>query len=143
MVCSGAPLRRAIRPGVLDRAEFNDGRNRHVDFRACLFFFTSNLGSRESLHGHDRYGFAPSVLGEQARARHYEGAALRALKRHFPPEFLRRIEETVVFHPLRPADLEQILDLELSKMARAFRDHATQSVELNFCSSAKSLLLQH
>jgi len=127
--------------GVLDRAELNDGRNRHVDFRACLFFFTSNVGSRETLCTRDTSGFVAPLDREEAKARHFQNASLRALKRHFPPEFLRRIGETVVFRPLRPVDLQKILELELAKLSKTFRNHPTQFFELDLAPAAKSLLL--
>jgi ATP-dependent Clp protease ATP-binding subunit ClpA len=129
--------------GVLDRAELNDGRNRHVDFSACLFFFTSNIGSKESLHATTPSGFIPQSDEEKAKARHFQSVSMRALKRHFPPEFLRRIEETIVYHPLRSADLKKILDLELDKASRVFRHHPTTPFQVEFTSGAKSLLLHH
>lgn len=129
--------------GVLDRAELNDGRNRHVDFSACLFFFTSNIGSRESLRATTPSGFIPQLDEEDAKARHFESVSMRALKRHFPPEFLRRIEETIVYHPLRPADLKEILNLELEKASRVFHNHPTTPFQVEFTAGAKSLLLHH
>lgn len=129
--------------GVLDRAELNDGRNRHVDFSACLFFFTSNIGSKESLRATAPSGFIPQLAEEDTKARHFQNVSLRALKRHFPPEFLRRVEETIVFHPLRPADLKKILDLELAEVSRIFHQHATTPFQIEFTASAKSLLLSH
>jgi len=129
--------------GVLDRAELNDGRNRHVDFSSCLFFFTSNIGSKESLRATAPSGFIPQLKEEDAKARHFRSVSLRALKRHFPPEFLRRIEETIVYQPLRPADLKRILDLELAKASRVFLQHPTTPFQVEFTSGAKSLLLPH
>ncbi len=129
--------------GVLDRAELNDGRNRHVDFSSCLFFFTSNIGSKESLRATAPSGFIPPLAEEEAKARHFRSVSLRALKRHFPPEFLRRIEETIVYHPLRPADLKRILELELAKASQGFLQHPTTPFRVEFTSGAKSLLLQH
>jgi len=129
--------------GVLDRAELNDGRNRHVDFSSCLFFFTSNIGSKESLRATTPSGFIPQTVEEESKARHYESVSMRALKRHFPPEFLRRIEETIVYHPLRPADLKKILELELDKAAQVFHHHPTLPFRVEFTSGAKSLLLHH
>jgi len=129
--------------GVLDRAEMNDGRNRHVDFSSCLFFFTSNIGSKESLAATAASGFIAPIAEEEARARHFRAVSLRALKRHFPPEFLRRIEETIVYQPLRPSDLKKILDLELAKASRVFRQHPTTPFEVEFTSGAKSLVLHH
>jgi ATP-dependent Clp protease ATP-binding subunit ClpA len=129
--------------GVLDRAELNDGRNRHVDFSSCLFFFTSNIGSKESLRAITPSGFIPSLAEEDAKARHFHSVSMRALKRHFPPEFLRRIEETIVYQPLRTADLRRILDLELAKVSRVFLQHPTTPFVVDFTSGAKSLLLHH
>ncbi len=129
--------------GVLDRAELYDGRNRRVDFQACLFFFTSNIGSRESLTATTSSGFIPSLGDDQTKARHFQSISVRALKRHFPPEFLRRIEETVVYQPLRQSDLKRILDLELNRVLRTFRQHPTTPFEVEFSPGAKSLLLSH
>jgi ATP-dependent Clp protease ATP-binding subunit ClpA len=129
--------------GVLDRAELNDGRNRHVDFSSCLFFFTSNIGSKESLRATAPSGFIPQLEEEEAKARHFRNVSMRALKHHFPPEFLRRIEETIVFQPLRPNDLKNILDLELTKASRIFLQHPTTPFRVEFTTAAKSLLLQH
>ena len=116
--------------GVLDRAEMNDGRNRHVDFSSCLFFFTSNIGSKESLRATTPSGFIPQLAEEEAKARHFRTVSLRALKRHFPPEFLRRIEETIVYQPLRPADLKKILDLELDKACQVFLQHPDHTLSV-------------
>lgn len=127
--------------GILDRAEMNDGRNRRVDFSSCLFFFTSNIGSRESLKATTPSGFIPQLDEEEAKAQHFRSVSMRALKRHFPPEFLRRIEETIVYRPLRPSDLKKILDLELTKAARIFRHHPTIPFQVEFTPGAKSLLL--
>jgi ATP-dependent Clp protease ATP-binding subunit ClpA len=129
--------------GVLDRAELNDGRNRHVDFSSCLFFFTSNIGSKESLRATESSGFVQQLAEEDSKARHFRNVSLRALKRHFPPEFLRRIEETIVFQPLRPSGLKKILDLELAKVSRGFEQHPTNPFQVEFTSGAKSLLLTH
>jgi ATP-dependent Clp protease ATP-binding subunit ClpA len=129
--------------GILDRAEMNDGRNRHVDFSSCLFFFTSNIGSKESLRATAPSGFIPSMAEEESKARHFRSVSLRSVKTHFPPEFLRRIEETIVYHPLRPGDLKKILDLEIAKACQVFHQHPTTPFEVKFTSGAKSLLLQH
>ncbi len=129
--------------GVLDRADMSDGRNRHVDFSSCLFFFTSNIGSKESLRATAASGFIPQLAEEEAKAQHFRSVSLRALKHHFPPEFLRRIEETVVYQPLRPADLRKILDLEIAAASRAFLQHPTTPFQVEFTAGAKSLLLNH
>ena len=129
--------------GVLDRAELNDGRNRHVDFSACLFFFTSNIGSKESLRATTPSGFIPQYEQDDAKAHHFRSVSMRALKRHFPPEFLRRIEDTIVYQPLRSGDLRKILELEIEKASRVFHQHPTTPFHVEFTGAAKSLLLSH
>lgn len=128
--------------GVLDRAELNDGRNRSVDFSSCLFFFTSNIGSRESLRATTSSGFIPQIEREETKAQHIRSVSLRALKRHFPPEFLRRIDDVIVYQPLRPTDLKKILDLELKKAAQVFLQHPTTPFQVELSPGAKSLLLR-
>jgi ATP-dependent Clp protease ATP-binding subunit ClpA len=129
--------------GVLDRAEMNDGRNRQVDFSSCLFFFTSNIGSKESLRATCSSGFIPQMADAESKSNHFRSVSVRALKRHFPPEFLRRIGEIIVYQPLRPADLKKILDLELAKAARVFLEHPTTPFQIEFTSGAKTLVLNH
>jgi ATP-dependent Clp protease ATP-binding subunit ClpA len=129
--------------GVLDRAELNDGRNRRVDFSSCLFFFTSNIGSKDALRAVGSSGFVPQLEGEESKARHFRAASLRALKRHFPPEFLRRIEDTIVYQSLRPSHLRSFLELELAKIGRLFLRHPATPFHVELSSGAKSLLLQH
>jgi ATP-dependent Clp protease ATP-binding subunit ClpA len=128
--------------GVLDRAEMNDGRNRHVDFSSCLFFFTSNIGSKESLSAAIASGFVPQREEEEIKSKHFQNISMRALKRHFPPEFLRRIGETIVYNPLRASDLKKILDLELARTCQAFRLHPTTPFKVGFSPGAKSMLLR-
>jgi ATP-dependent Clp protease ATP-binding subunit ClpA len=128
--------------GVLDRAEMNDGRNRHVDFSFCLFFFTSNIGSKEILSAGSASGFIPQMEEDDAKSKHFHNVSMRALKRHFPPEFLRRIGEIIVYNQLRASDLRKILDLELERASRMFEAHATTPFTLEFSAGAKSLLLK-
>lgn len=127
--------------GILDRAEMNDGRNRYVDFSSCLFFFTSNIGSKESLAATNASGFIPASAEEESRSRHFRNVSMRALKRHFPPEFLRRIEETLVYQPLAASHLKRILNLELDKAGQVFLRHPITPFHVEVTSGAKSLLL--
>ena len=130
--------------GVLDRAEMNDGRNRHVDFSSCLFFFTSNIGSKESLRATTASGFIPQIGGGGC-----QGAALpqRVLARAQTPLSPRSScaasRKPLSTIPLRPSDLKKILDLELAKASRVFLQHPTTPFQVEFSSGAKSLLLNH
>ncbi|HXN26716.1 MAG TPA: AAA family ATPase, partial [Candidatus Acidoferrales bacterium] len=103
--------------GILDKATLTLGDNRRVDLSQTMIFMTSNLGGveiTELMTG--GLGFAPlqrpeSKLGLDEKV---EKTASEAAKRKFAPEFMNRIDKTVVFRPLRSAQLEQILDIELA-----------------------------
>jgi ATP-dependent Clp protease ATP-binding subunit ClpB len=84
---------------LLDDGRLTDGQGRTVDFRNTLVIMTSNLGSQWILD-----------LGEEDRPE-MERRVQEALRQHFRPEFLNRVDEIVVFHALTRADLRRIVDL--------------------------------
>ena len=87
---------------VLDDGRLTDGHGRTVDFRQTVIIMTSNLGTSSVLNG--GLGFSRDAEEQTTRAE-------RALKEFFRPEFLNRVDETVVFNPLREPELLQIVDL--------------------------------
>lgn len=103
--------------GILDKATLTLGDNRRVDLSRCLIVMTSNLGAGEMndlLNG--GLGFAKSQKPEQIDTRLDEKitrTAQEAARRKFSPEFMNRIDKTVVFKTLKPGHLEQILEIEL------------------------------
>ena len=109
--------------GILDKATLTLGDNRRVDFSRALIFMTSNLGAAEmNSILRPNLGF---TAGESER-KHAAGivdaslsskvaqAGLEAARRKFSPEFMNRIDKTVVFHPLCAEDLRKILTIELN-----------------------------
>jgi ATP-dependent Clp protease ATP-binding subunit ClpA len=108
--------------GILDKATLTLGDNRRVDFSQSLIFMTSNLGAAEmSTIMRPLLGFAAGEI-ERLNARglvddqlndKVSRAGLEAARRKFTPEFMNRIDKTVVFRPLGVAELRQILNLEL------------------------------
>jgi ATP-dependent Clp protease ATP-binding subunit ClpB len=92
---------------VLDDGRLTDGHGRTVDFRNTLIVMTSNLGS-EALQ-EQREGEDSTLVREQV---------MEAVRRHFRPEFLNRLDEIILFHPLSPEQLRQILGLMLKKEAQ-------------------------
>ena len=105
--------------GILDKATLTLGDNRRVDLSQTMIFMTSNLGGgeiTELMTG--GMGFAPAVPAD-AKPRlveKVERTASEAAKRKFAPEFMNRIDKVVVFHPLQREQLEQILEIELSRL---------------------------
>ena len=96
---------------VLDDGRLTDGQGRTVDFRNTVIIMTSNLGSH--------------AIAEMA-ATHDEAEIRKAvhevLKREFLPEFLNRIDETIVFHPLGMQQLTKIVDIQLRHLGGLMTD---------------------
>ena len=92
---------------VLDDGRLTDGQGRTVDFRNTVIIMTSNLGS--------------SLIQEKAGEGNYaemKAAVLEIVQGHFRPEFLNRIDEVVVFHPLDRRQIRAIVDIQLSTLRR-------------------------
>ena len=107
--------------GILDKATLTLGDNRRVDLSRTMIFMTSNLGGgeiTELMTG--GMGFAPTVPDDSAPRvdEKVERTATEAAKRKFAPEFMNRIDKMIAFHPLRAAQLERILEIELEMVQR-------------------------
>ena len=87
---------------VLDDGRLTDGHGRTVDFRNCVIVMTSNLGSQriQELAGEDKY--------EEMKA-----SVMEVVSQHFRPEFVNRIDDLVVFHPLGREHIRKIVDIQL------------------------------
>jgi ATP-dependent Clp protease ATP-binding subunit ClpA len=109
--------------GILDKATLTLGDNRKVDFSRALIFMTSNLGASEmSALSSPKLGFNrahstdnPPEANEEM-ARKISKTGVEAARRKFTPEFINRIDKTVVFKPLGESELRRILDLELGQV---------------------------
>ena len=91
---------------LLDDGRLTDGQGRTVDFRNTVVIMTSNLGN-------ELWMARDGVMHENVT----RDAVTRILQAHFRPEFLNRIDEVVVFQPLTRADLSQIVDIQLRRVA--------------------------
>ncbi len=94
---------------VLDDGRLTDGQGRTVDFRNVILVMTSNLGSH--------YLIDPSLSEDSKRE-----AVMAAVRAAFKPEFLNRLDETVIFDPLSTQDLASIVDLQVSALTRRLAD---------------------
>ena len=93
---------------ILDDGRLTDGHGRTVDFKNCVVIMTSNVGSQHIL-GYQG-GDDPSAYAHMRRE------VLDALRQQFRPEFLNRVDETVVFHSLSREDLKAIVDIQLERL---------------------------
>ena len=98
---------------LLDDGRLTDSQGRTVDFRNCIVIMTSNIGSMHLLEGIS----ADGTLKEGAR----EGV-MEELRAHFRPEFLNRVDETVVFLPLRRDQIARIVDLQVNRLRKRLED---------------------
>ena len=97
---------------VLDDGRLTDGQGRTVDFKNTILVMTSNLGS-------DRI---QTLTQEGAPEVEVEAAVRDVLRGHFRPEFLNRIDDTIVFHPLGRDQLTHVVDLQLDRLRKRLAD---------------------
>ena len=92
---------------ILEDGCLTDSHGRRADFRNAVVVMTSNVGARQMTSAHP-LGFAGEEAGEEARQERVRRAVREELKKTFRPEFLNRIDDTIVFRQLGEADLEEI-----------------------------------
>jgi len=133
--------------GILDKATLTLGDNRKVDFSRCIIFMTSNLGATEMASIiRPNLGFAARVAAacpDPHLADKVSHAGVDAARRRFTPEFINRIDRTVVFHSLGARELDRILDLELAEVqTRIVRTSGPSAMTFTVNASARELLLR-
>lgn len=107
---------------VLDDGRLTDGQGRTVDFRNTVIVMTSNLGSHliQDMTGEENY--------DKMKA-----AVMEVVGRHFRPEFINRIDEVVVFHPLDKVEIRQIANIQLSSLRKRL---AVRELNIEFTDAA-------
>jgi ATP-dependent Clp protease ATP-binding subunit ClpB len=105
---------------ILDDGRVTDGQGRTVDFTNTILILTSNIGSASIL----------DLAGDPARHLEMEARVNEALRAHFRPEFLNRLDETIIFHSLKQEELRQIVELQVQRLAQRLDDKKL-GLELN------------
>ena len=111
---------------VLDDGRLTDGRGRTVDFRNTVIIMTSNLGSQ--------------IIQEYAGEKNYtkmKSAVMEVVQQTFRPEFINRIDDIVVFHPLGTEQIRAIVDIQLLYLRKRLVE---RNIELTLDDSARDLL---
>lgn len=114
---------------VLDDGRMTDGKGRTVDFKNSMFIMTSNLGSSMIVE------LESQEAGKSDIQQHIDALLLK----HFKPEFLNRVDETIIFDTLTKQDLMIIVDIQLDRLSTRLK---TQNLEVHIRESAKSLLVE-
>ncbi len=115
---------------LLDDGRLTDGQGRTVDFRNTLVIMTSNLGSELWMNTDADDNQIKEVSRDQIN---------RLLQAHFRPEFLNRVDEVVIFHPLTMSDLVEIVDIQLAHVEKLMRD---RNLKLDVDNSAREYLAE-
>ncbi|MEZ5458757.1 MAG: AAA family ATPase [Steroidobacteraceae bacterium] len=111
---------------VLDDGRLTDGQGRTVDFRNSVVIMTSNLGS--------------NVIQEYAGEKNYvrmKSAVMEIVQQHFRPEFINRVDDIVVFHPLGTEQIRAIVDIQLGLLRKRLID---RDMDLVLDEAARDLL---
>jgi ATP-dependent Clp protease ATP-binding subunit ClpB len=108
---------------IMDDGRLTDGQGRTVDFKNTVLIMTSNVGSQF---------IAAEAVEEKARQQVEE-----ALTQTFPPEFLNRIDDVVIFHRLTKADLGKIVDIQVAQLSERVRE---RGIEIELTDKARELL---
>ncbi len=112
---------------IMDDGRLTDGHGRTVDFKNAVLIMTSNLGSQslESVDPRERQQIA--------------GRVMEALRARFRPEFLNRVDETLIFNPLTREDIRRIVDIQVELLRRRLED---RKISLELGDEARDLLAE-
>ena len=119
---------------VMDEGRLTDRQGRIVDFRNTIIIMTSNVGTRQLNEFGTGIGFNADEIDEKQT----ENMLIKALNRTFPPEFVNRLDNVVVFHPLNDEALAQILTLEVHPLKLRLE---AMGYKLQLTKKTKELLL--
>ena len=100
---------------LLDDGQLTDSIGRKVNFKNCIVIMTSNVGIKRLQEFGSGVGFSTKALNDSKDAK--KGEFLnKELKKHFPPEFLNRLDDVVIFNSLKSGEIRKIVDLEIDKL---------------------------
>ena len=121
---------------VMEEGRLTDSFGRNVDFRNCVLIMTTNAGA-DAIKNEQAFGFqAPDDDAS------YDAMKLRVndqIEKYFRPEFLNRLDDTIIFRHLRKEDLKDVIDLELSKVRERLRERGH---ELELSDAAKEFIIK-
>jgi len=121
---------------VLEDGRLTDSFGRKVDFRNTILIMTSNVGA-EIFRKHGSLGFKSE--SQEVTYKDMKERLLDQVKKTFKPEFLNRIDDTIVFHPLTKEDLYKIIEIEMTEVTARLKE---QAVDIVLDQSAKDFLIE-
>ena len=131
---------------VLDDGRLTDSQGRTVDFRNTVIIMTSNLGVKALHKNSPELGFLAAKKSDfnvdenkEIEFKEAKKSVMDAVKRHFRPEFLNRIDEMIVFHPLTEEDLKEIVTILMSDVTKRLKE---RDLQLEITPEAMKLLVK-
>ena len=121
---------------ILDDGRLSDSKGRTVDFKNTIIIMTSNVGAR-GIENSAPLGFAVSDNDDKARYQKIKDTVLEEMKKTFRPEFLNRLDDIIIFHPLTKTEIRNIVDVMVRDLVKRV---STQSMELVISDEAKDYL---
>ena len=100
---------------LLDDGQLTDGMGRKVNFKNCMVIMTSNVGARKLQEFGTGVGFSTKSL-KTNEDKNKTTLLKKELKKHFPPEFLNRLDDVIIFNSLNEKEIKKIVDLEIGKL---------------------------
>ena len=114
---------------VLDDGRITDSQGRTVDFSNTIIVMTSNIGSDHILN----------VAGDDSQYEEMRKRVTTALRKHFRPEFVNRVDDIIIFHTLNRVELRQIVTIQLKRIERLLAD---QKIKLELSSTAQDYIVE-
>jgi len=105
---------------IMEDGRITDSFGRHIDFKNVILIMTSNIGA-DQIKSNGGFGFGKKTA--EADYEKMKDMLNKEVERHFRPEFLNRLDDTIVFRPLTRKDLEIIVDYELAKVFKRLSEH--------------------
>lgn len=123
---------------VMDDGVLTDAQGRHVDFRNTVLIMTSNLGSK-AITDRSSLGFGPSDVDSAESYKDMKSRVMSEVRELFRPEFVNRLDDTIVFRQLDEKEIGQIADLMLDELQRRLEE---REIYIELTAAAKALLVR-
>lgn len=123
---------------IMEDGRLTDSKGRVVDFKNTILILTSNIGARAIEKGGGSLGFSTGAAGaEEERYQRIRERVMDELKQNFRPEFLNRVSDIIVFHPLKQGEIREIVDILLVDLVNRLKE---ADIEMHFDDGVKDML---
>jgi len=125
---------------ILDNGQLTDAKGRKVNFKNTIIIMTSNIGSEmfQDLAHRASLGF-DSGNRKLNQEKEIEEKMMKSLKEHFKPEFLNRVDEIIIFHPLGKKEIRKIVDLQIKQVEERLKEN---EIKIKVTNRAKDFLIE-